>query len=430
MDCSVCCLPYTQMLRKKIECPFCMYPSCVDCIKKFMLLSVNDPTCMSCKQPWTRDFIDSFTSKTFRDNDYKKHREMLLVDREKSLLPATVPYVAQAKRKKELKIINDALAMEKKALVKKIAEIDKKYYENLAFIEGGEVPLKPEEEKKVFTRACVVEGCRGFLSSKWKCGVCNVYVCHECNEPKGEGEHVCNPDNVATAKMIAKDSKSCPKCAMMISRVSGCDLMFCTICHVSFSWNKGTIVETTQNHNPHYLEYIRQTNNGFVPRAPGDIPLTCGGFPEYRILDSFMKKHNKEDPRIAYLFHFIQVLYHVYEYEVQPRRQVASEEAVNRDFRLKYLMNDITEEEWKKALQKRERKREIAQARRQVFEMLCVASSDLLYKLISLKELKDITKVLDEMQTLIDYFNESSMSINKRFGLKSMKKISTMWTLS
>jgi hypothetical protein len=383
---------------------------------------------MSCKQPWTSDFVDSITSKTFRDNEYKKHREKLLVDREKSLLPATIPYIAQAKRKKDLKEENERIQSEKKLLLRAIAELDKTYFANLTIISDNDTPLKAEEEKKVFTRACVVEGCRGFLSSKWKCGVCSVRVCRECNEPKeGEG-HECNPDNVATAKLIAKDSKTCPQCAMMISRVSGCDLMFCTMCHVSFSWTKGTIVMTSQNHNPHYLEFIRQTNNGYVPRAQGDIPLTCGGFPEYRTMDRFIKAHTKDDYRVSNLFYLIQILFHAYEYEVQPRRAaVANEEIVNREYRLKYLMNDISEEDWKKALHKRERKKEISQARRQVYEMLCVASSDILHKLIVLNEKTDIVAVLDEMQTLINYFNESSVNINKRFGLKSMKQFSDTW---
>jgi hypothetical protein len=42
-------------------------------------------------------------SKAFITNDFKKHRENLLLEREKSLLPATIPFVEEEVRKRNNK---------------------------------------------------------------------------------------------------------------------------------------------------------------------------------------------------------------------------------------------------------------------------------------------------------------------------------------
>jgi len=42
---------------------------------------------MQCKNAWNREFIDQACTKTFRNNELKKHRENILFEREKCLLP-------------------------------------------------------------------------------------------------------------------------------------------------------------------------------------------------------------------------------------------------------------------------------------------------------------------------------------------------------
>ena len=48
--------------------------------------------------------------------------------------------------------------------------------------------IKVLEEKKQaaqFIRKCPADGCEGFLSSAWKCGVCNIWACPHCFAAKG-----------------------------------------------------------------------------------------------------------------------------------------------------------------------------------------------------------------------------------------------------
>ena len=118
---------------------------------------------------------------------------------------------------------------------------------------------------------CSDPNCRGLLNSEWKCATCEKYTCSECHVLKNN-HHVCKPEDVETAKLLASDTKPCPKCRVPIYKIMGCDQMWCTECHTAFSWRTGNI--ETRIHNPHFYEYQRRINNGQAPRNYGD--MECG----------------------------------------------------------------------------------------------------------------------------------------------------------
>ena len=444
-DCQVCCSAFTAVLRKPTTCPYCQFEACQECVKRYILSSTTDPQCMSCHIPWSREYLDTIFSKAFRTNEYKKHREDVLLDREKSLLPATIPFLKHVLRKRAIRDLeaskntlkgqireidiqmytkkeNRELETSKGVLNEQMRVIEQKIYKNERRIFNAE-----EKKRKVFMKACAVQDCRGFLSSQWKCGICSTKVCHLCHEIKAdEKKHECDPNNVETAKLLAKDTKPCPKCASGIFKVSGCDLMFCTICHVSFSWTSGKEVDPVNNHNPHYIDYTRRTNNGCVPRTPGDIPMTCGGIPSIRQLDTFVKNNIIHDSRLYNLLNLAQTLNHIREVEVLPER-TENVTLVNQDIRIRYLLNEISVEEWKRELQKREKKSEVKKARRLILEMLLTASADILNKLVLSNGKESVSETLDELQTLLDYYNTSSEKMDKRFCIKSSKLFDEQW---
>ena len=43
---------------------------------------------MGCRRAWTREVMDEILLTTWVNGDYKKHREVILTDRERSRLPA------------------------------------------------------------------------------------------------------------------------------------------------------------------------------------------------------------------------------------------------------------------------------------------------------------------------------------------------------
>ena len=219
-----------------------------------------------CQKIWTRQFVTDNFPKNWVGKQWKAMNSRVGVEREKALLPATMGVV---QNRKEIK------SMEKEVTIID-AEIRRLQSRKWAFKQqiaaGGSVV---NTKADTVGRKCPDEKCRGFLSSQWKCGMCDKWTCPDCHVIKGtrrDAEHTCDPDVRATAQFLAKDTKPCPKCSTPIHKIEGCDQMWCTQCHTAFSWRKGTI--ETRIHNPHYYEWQRQQNGGAAPRNLGDFE--CG----------------------------------------------------------------------------------------------------------------------------------------------------------
>jgi hypothetical protein len=154
----------------------------------------------------------------------------------------------------------------------------KKLGNNIRRAKTGEVIDK--KNKNTFIRKCPCDGCEGFLSSAWKCGVCDIWACSKCFAEKGydkDAEHTCNADDLASAELIKKETKGCPSCGTRIYKISGCDQMWCTCCHIAFSWRTGMRVNGVI-HNPHFYQFQREGGNAIIQNPGAQI---CGGLPTY-----------------------------------------------------------------------------------------------------------------------------------------------------
>ncbi len=125
------------------------------------------------------------------------------------------------------------------------------------------VNTKVKGPGRVFTMKCPGAECRGFLSTAYKCGICDRSTCAHClvqypiDDPKGEA-HTCSEDDKKTVELIKKSCRNCPCCGMSIFRIEGCNQMFCTACNTAFDWATGQLLNTRQIHNPHYTDYLRR----------------------------------------------------------------------------------------------------------------------------------------------------------------------------
>ena len=99
MICGVCCENFNKSTRSKITCEFsgCGYEACKICIRTYLLGTTNDPHCMNCKNQWTNKFLVESLNRSYIDNDYKKHRKHLLVEREISRTPELMVLVERTK---------------------------------------------------------------------------------------------------------------------------------------------------------------------------------------------------------------------------------------------------------------------------------------------------------------------------------------------
>jgi hypothetical protein len=322
----------------------------------------------------------------------------------------------------------------------------------------GQLGEATRRTRTQFIRACPIETCRGFLSQQWKCGLCNVFTCSKCNIPKipkqtnsgeEEQEHVCNPDDVATAELLAKDTKPCPKCGTGIFKIDGCDQMWCTECRTAFNWRTGQL-ETGHVHNPHYFEYQRRI--GADARNILDMPCNALAPDQYHGIIHHLisiatnsnscsaeeRKKRELTPiqvtkemrtKIRERANDYAVSINEYAGRILPRYRPDAIQN-NLELRVQYLTEQITKEEFKSTLSREakqfHRKIEIGQ----VVQTVIFGMSDILTRLAEyLRENYDrelnvnyvdfgkIEAMYSEIDALIDYANECLDFICKQYKL-------------
>ena len=117
-----------------------------------------------CGKEWPRKFLVQNFPKTFINGPLKKVREKYLLDRELALLPATQSVV-------------EAI-IEKEEKQKEVQELDKlirSLERQRGTLVWGMNNVVAKKSQK-FTRCCPAPECRGFLSTQWKCGLCNLWL--------------------------------------------------------------------------------------------------------------------------------------------------------------------------------------------------------------------------------------------------------------
>ena len=187
---------------------------------------------MSCRVGWTPEMMDSCgLSKKFVRQTYKTHRENVLFERERALMPETQPYV-----ERRLKIVR--LEQEGAEIAKRILEVDQKVNQinskplaviaveigtndhlecmlertrqsfemreyavsdlkkqtmissMILTVRSAHLGTDVKKEARKFIRACPHNGCAGFLSTAWKCGVCENWTCPDCHDVIGLDKQV------------------------------------------------------------------------------------------------------------------------------------------------------------------------------------------------------------------------------------------------
>jgi hypothetical protein len=413
MDCIACCEPFTSQTRKQITCISCDCSYCRKCTETYLLGILEEPHCMNCKKTWSPDFVRTIMTKTFCDTKLKKHREDTLYEKEKSLLPATQVYV-------EIEIKKEKIRNKVCDLLKQRLEIDKKikaYQSNFNSLNNPEV-IEDETKKQKFIRKCPAQECRGFLSTSYKCGICNIYACAECKEIKGfsrDEPHECDKDILESVKMIESDSKTCPNCAVIIFRTEGCSQMFCVECNTVFDWKTLKINNGGAVHNPHYFEWVQR--NGGEVRQFGDIP--CGGLPRVQELERNIRGFTK----YVLLLDILRITNEIANYHIN-NYPVDSLVNGNRDLRIKFLRQFISEEEFKRQLQMREKKSNRNTWIRQIIDTYVTVATENIRDIFEMKENYlsfkeqelEIDKRINNLEEIREYTNEQLSIVSKRLS--------------
>ena len=459
MSCEICCEEFNRSNRKPVKCS-CGYDMCCECAIKYILDSTNPVThCMNCKHEWNREFLDANFTKKFLTTEYRVHCENIFFDRERILLPETQELAESIKLMKKLynkakTIVVDwnekynALRLERNNIhqnnrigldiaefyfseedrqieveaelvgfQQRIRRMNARVIFLRGIIENPETiherffTQKRTTVRREFIRTCPNGDCKGFLSTQWKCGMCECHVCKDCHEVKMDENHVCNEDSVKTVALLAKDTRTCPKCAANIFKIDGCSQVWCTQCHTAFDFRTGVI--ETHVHNPHYYEYLRQTGQE-IPRAIGDRPPVnnCDTIPPmYRQF----KRMGMENHKSVLFFGGINSMYNHIRLVELPKYNV-NRITTNLDLRLKYMLSEIDEAHFKQQLIFRDKRDSKKREMRDVMNMYQTVTLDILNKIPPCKTEYEVVQIVEEQSKLLLYFNKCMGTISKRYS--------------
>ena len=414
-NCSICCETYNKVKRVKVTCPTCDVSCCRACIQRYMLDTQSDPHCMSCRVAWNREFVDTACTKAFRMKPLKSHREDILFNRQLALLPQTQGAVESYRLCQDLDAAMKQIEEQINTLARqrRRAEIDWRHH-NLVWrgYADGET-----QQRREFVRRCPCDGCKGFLSTAWKCGVCSKHICKECNEEKVDGEgHTCKPENVETVRLLNRDTKGCPKCGTLIFKISGCSQMWCPDCHTAFNWNTMAI-ETGVIHNPHFFEFQRRQEvegAGGGGRNLADIP--CGGLPNTREVYSLSQRRGGVIPEATArtLTDTVRFLHHLEHYEIPMYQRRDHKNWVEE--RVRYMIGDMSEDEFKKLLQRHEKTVDRNRENVEIMRMVVNVMSDLMRQLVV--DPPNFKEYIDEMNRVRDYANGAFKVVGSRYNTR------------
>lgn len=268
----------------------CNYEACKTCVRTYLLTTTQEPHCMNCRNKWSYEFTKESLGASFVNGDLKEHQRKILIDstiaRREERMQGAIDYRNTRIDKQTIVELRKQVQIKKeelRLLEEQIEDIENnirarngepphyrryaRYIENINTTAAGAAAAAAPVRK--FVMPCQKGDCNGMLNEQYLCELCNTTTCKNCLEPKQEN-HTCNPQTVETAKMIRKESKPCPKCGVRISKIDGCDQMWCVECKTAFSWKTGEI-ETRNIHNPHYFQFLRETG-AIVQRNPQGGP--------------------------------------------------------------------------------------------------------------------------------------------------------------
>ena len=372
MECTIC----YDTKKKVIQCPSCTYVACTDC-----QLTYSIPSCANCSTGYTRTYLHSI-DKHLVKTLYRPYHEKVYWEREKGLLSKTQVWV------------------DWEVMAEKIKS-------QLRF--GIKITLPPKPTMSISSIGtvfpCPSLECRGFVQGT-KCGNCKKDVCADCREIQSQN-HMCDPNVIENIKSLATDTKPCPSCSAFVFKTEGCNHMFCTHCRTHFDWvTRRVLVSSTNHHYDRTREFAKNVNKvgGCVENINNDailartVPIRKHKHDLYRILYEESKQAR-------------QMLLQLYD----TRKIMEQHETALINLRIKFLRNQLTEEQIKAKLFIAESTIQKKIEYAQLLTMFLSVTND-----VQMKWSQDLFQNDDQllilMNNLIKMCDEESTHIQDEFG--------------
>ena len=307
-------------------------------------------------------------------------------------------------------------------------------------------------EKKKFIMPCPNNECRGYLSTQYKCDLCELHTCSKCLEIIGYSKtdpHVCKEESIQSAELIKKETKPCPGCGTRIFKISGCDQMWCTSCHCAFNWGSGLRAHGVV-HNPHFYQHQRNIaqQGGQAPRNPGDV--LCGGLCNYqeltRIIDNIyvvmpteeedLLKNAEISKKASDLLRKIhRVVAHITHYSLDNMRRKVQTLGDSQDIRIDYILQKISKDDMASKVYRNDNLRRKHMELLHIYELLSVVGIELFSSLSNSDNkntpefVGEVLGRIDEYDKLREYCNKHLAGISKTYNQK-VEQFGETWDIT
>jgi hypothetical protein len=360
MECQICATELNASVRARVPCFACPLVVCKTCVREYLKTSTALPKCMGCGAAFQLNYLVTHLNRSWVNDGLKPVMKETLVAAELAKMPATLPFAeAELERRRLAKMNRDYQARIDKLQAQMTRytnamvanryrmrgeAVPARYLNDLVRDDNGGAAVR-EDTKKKFIMACPNGGCKGFLSTAYKCALCEKFTCPDCLVVLGD-DHACVESDKLSAELIKKETRPCPTCGERIFKVNGCDQMFCTAvndgtrCATVFDWKTGAVQVGGVVHNPHFYELGRA--NGELARNVGDMP--CGGLPDIRRLIAVLERLDAQQTRHRVFVTYQRLAEHG-TMVLDPLRGRLRRMGDTRALRVQYLLKDITLDE-------------------------------------------------------------------------------------
>ena len=389
-NCTVC-----FKIKNVISCNYCSYSTCTDCTKKYLCSLNRESHCMNCRKPWSYSYLESILPKTFLHNEYRDHQEQLLFESEKRFFEKTKESIIYKEKIEKIDSSITEITSQISKLHKQLAELK---------TEKKELFKKMCNTTSSVLLSCPLPNCKGVLQDN-TCLMCSFQLCPFCSKEKISG-HECKEEDIQTVNYVNESSKSCPSCGIKIIKSSGCDHMWCTCCHTSFSWNTLEIGKKILQ-NPHYYEYLAQSS---VSLRCDDNVMIDNSTKE--VLTQYIAELNTSNEKKDLLYY--RLVYLIKIREVSLPTIPKENEFTHKDLRMRFLRDEIDEAKFKSSLYLDDKKNRIMYELRQLLETYLLVASDLFRSL----KTETIDDFFTQENSLREYTNEHIIKLNSLYHVK------------
>lgn len=409
-ECFIC---FDNSVCDKYKCS-CEIDTCIDCLKKWIFANKDkDPNCPNCLKIIPINNIYEIFENQFMNDEYYSIRSNFLFQKERNFFIEDMEYVNnEIKRRKLMTSLRSLYAKKRqlKRLKKSLDEINQEIKfiinEKSKYLSNNINKIKKNKVMAILL-TCPRKNCRGMIMMQDnKCCLCDCIICFDCLQIISN-DHKCLENDIETATEIKNNTKACPNCAIRIYKISGCDQMWCTQCHTTFSYESGKKLNNTMIHNPHYIEYIFNNNEN------NENINNCE---QYNFIGYINSQLNNNENLKKYKSQIIYIINKIYDYEYNKLYKYDVDPLkTNSDIRIKYLLNDLNENDLKRLLYKREKRNLKKNGVYQILQIFIQTSKDIMVRAVN-DENGDFEKYIKEMRNLINYCYDICESINQNYG--------------